>query len=312
MKKQLFFLTLFFAGAFMLSCEKEDISMNNENGNEVVIAVDEVFQAMAVDEIQITVDQFSAFGEGFLKSGSTVEGNCPEIKVEKVKEGQDWPRKVTLDFGENGCVKNEKTIIGKIIMIKTAHWMTPGSVREVTFENYSIAGVKISGNKRIENLTKAGGKVTFGIISEMTFTTMGEDGKEVKVVSRREDRKQVWQIDFAKFEIGKGNDFLKGVGFEFSGTSRIVTKKDSKEMVVEKKAKDVLVQIGCMFPQAGVVEFEVKDFEGKQAKFKLDYAATGTGTTCQTGCDCIAKLTVGDTTKDIDLSEKWRQQIPKK
>lgn len=311
MKKISFFLSLVL-GIIIYSCDKEEISVNKETGDETAIAINETFLAVTVDDVQFTVDQFSGFGEGYLKSGEVIEtATCPVITAEKIKEGQEWPRRVTVDFGE-GCAKNEKIMSGKMIMVKTGPWMQPGSVREVTFKNFVMDNVKIEGDKRIANKTEKGGKFTFAIKTNMTFTTLDVAGKVEKVVNRKEDRKLVWQIDISKMGMGMGMDMMKGIGFEISGTSGIVTKKDGKEMVMEKTFEGILMQMGCRFPQAGMAKMDVKSFDGLQMKFKLDYATIGSGGSCQPNCDCTATLYLNDTSKDIDLSEKWREQLQKK
>jgi hypothetical protein len=307
MKKFLYFSVIFFLGAVMFSCEKEELANNKIDANDSVIAIDEVFQAVTVDDAQVLIDLYSGFGEGFLKSGSAIEAEtCPVITVEKIKEGQEWPRKVTLDI-KDGCQKGDQVISGKMIMIKSGPWMKPGSVREVSFENYSIDKVKIAGNKRIENITEIGGKVTFKIKVDITLTTTDTDGKTVKVVTRKEERKQVWQFDFTKFEVGMGKA-LNGVGFEYSGVSIITTQKDGKEMVVDKKADGVLIQMGCKFPQKGKIDFMVKNFDAKISKFSLDFGTTGNGSNCQAGCDCMATVTVNNVSEVIDMGTKWREK----
>ena len=301
-------------GFIIYSCNTEEISVNKEAGDETLIAINETFMAVTVDDVQFIVDQFSGFGEGYLKSGEVVEtATCPVITAEKIKEGQEWPRRVTVDFGE-GCTKNEKLISGKMVMVKTGPWMQPGSVREVTFKNFVMDNVKIEGDKRIANNMDKGGKIAFGIKSNMTLTTLDDAGNVEKVVTRKEERKLVWQIDFSKIGIGMGmgKDMMTGLGFEVSGTSRIATKKDGKEMVIEKTVEGILMQMGCRFPQAGIAKFDVKTFEGLQMNFKLDYATKGSGASCQPDCDCIATLYLNETSKDIDLSEKWKEQLQKK
>jgi len=199
-----------------------------------------------------------------------------------------------------------------MIMGKNCPLRKPGSVREVTFANFVMDNVKIEGDKRIANKTEKGGKFTFAIKTNMTFTTIDVAGKVEKVVTRKEDRKLVWQIDISKMGMGMGMDMMKGIGFEISGISGIVTKKDGKEMVMEKTFEGILMQMGCRFPQAGMAKMDVKSFDGLQLKFKLDFATNGSGTSCQPDCDCIATLYLNDTSKDIDLSEKWREQLQKK
>jgi len=311
MKNISFFLSLVL-GFVIYSCDNEEISVNKYTEDETLFAINETFMAVIVDDVQFTVDQFSGFGEGYLKSGEVVEtATCPVITAEKIREGQEWPRRVTVDFGE-GCTKNEKLISGKMVMVKTGPWMQPGSVREVTFINFVMDNVKIEGDKRIANNTEKLGKITFGIKSNMRLTTLDDAGNVEKVVNRKEERKQVWQVDFSKMGMGMGKDMMRGIGFEISGTSRIATKKDGKEMVIEKTVDGILIQMGCRFPQAGIAKFGVKTFEGLQTNFKLDYTTVGSGASCQPDCDCIATLYANETSKDIDLSEKWKEQLQKK
>jgi len=299
MKKTSFIATFILVVMFIFSCSNDDSVPTTENETGINTTLEEAILAVTIDDIQKDIDLYSNFGEGNLKSAEIIEGDCPVITAEKINQEKDWPRRITIDFG-TGCVKNEKEISGKIIIVKTAPWRTAGAVREVSFRDYMIDGVKIEGSKRIANITEKELLPKFSIKADITTTYRNEAGEVVKVIKRKEDKVQVWRFGFKEREVDWG--------FEVSGTSRVVIIKDSQEKVIEKELKEIALKMGCRFPQSGIINFNIRNTDNTHMKFKIDYSTAK----AETGCDSSATIYFNDTSKEIDLAQKWREIVQKK
>jgi hypothetical protein len=273
------------------SCVKEDLENQKIDESQIDVVVEEAIQAVIIDDILKSVDTYSGFGEDMLKSAELMEEDCLTITVEKINEGQAWPRKITLDFGE-GCTHNEKIKSGKIIIVKTDRWKNPGSVREVAFEGYVVEGVAIEGFKRIENITKEREKQTFKIEVnlELTSTTKNDI---VKVVKRKAEKIQVWKEGF-------GDRKTRNV-YSITGEAKIDISKGEREKVVRKEF-DALIRVqGCKFPIAGTTTFNVDTFDDLKLKFNLDYGIPDD----DKNCDCMATIHWGKESQEIDLCDRW-------
>ncbi len=294
MKNFLLLLTVLGAIVFTNSCVSDDLENQKQERVQSDIVIDEVIHAVLIDDVLKEVDFYSLFGEGFLKSAEVVDGDCPVITVEKMKEGQEWPRKVTIDYGD-GCEKNGKKMTGKMIIVKTGPLHLPGSVREVSFREFVAGGVSITGNKRFKNITEREGAPTFNINIDIK-QTFYEGDKVIQTVRRKEEKKQVWIEGFGKRDVP--------AKFVVSGASSVIIIKGDREKIIDKKEHRLLIVAGCRFPQEGVAEMMVRNFDGEKLAFALDYSATGAGVNCQNDCDCTATLIKDKTQVDVDLSKR--------
>lgn len=290
------FITLLATMLAFASCEKEQLSDEQVEGKNLEVALDEALQAVLIEDILKTIDDYSWIGEGSLKSAVILEEDCPEIRVERIEEDKRWPRKVTIDYGEN-CVHRGKSKSGKIIIFKTDRWKNPGSVREVEFKDYFVEGVKIKGHKRIENITEAGGSPTFEIRMEIEMISE-KDGKR-KVVKRAAEKTQTWIAGF-------GNREVPNV-YNISGVVEIEVEVGDKEKEIRKELSGIEHHQGCEFPQGGATLFEVETFDDQGLTFTLNYSYGE-----DEGCDSNAMLIVGTEEIPIDLADRWRKQVKDK
>jgi len=286
MKKRSFISVLsiiLFAAITMIACEKnksvEDIDLMTAEDDAIAdMAYDDVFTE--VDMVLNIMDQF-----GYTMPGLKSElDTCPVISI-VTTDGNFWPRKVIVDYGD-GCTHTKRTRKGRIIITISGPMWEQGSSRTVELEKFYVNGHKVEGTRVVTNegrwsegeydgklhfsVVLTGGKVyvpdTDIVISkEVNRTRTFVEGEDTRW-DRRDD---IWFIDGFATGINR-----KGIPF-----SREITKSLWKE-------------IGCRFFTKGTVLISA----GGRPDVILDY---GDGT-----CDREATVTVGDETRTINL-RKW-------
>jgi hypothetical protein len=153
-------LVLMFSGAAGLllisSCSKDN--SGNISSKDVIAAQDEVYADALYEEVDNTVVSsitsldFSGFSN--MKSTTNDSDDCMTVRVDH-PDSVSFPKVATLDFGE-GCTrifKNDTiTLKGQIIVTITDRWFMTGSQHIITFNNFSINGVKLEGTRTITNM----------------------------------------------------------------------------------------------------------------------------------------------------------------
>jgi hypothetical protein len=286
MKKRSFISVLsiiLFAAITMIACEKnksvEDIDLMTAEDDAIAdMAYDDIFTE--VDMVLNIMDQF-----GYTMPGLKSElDTCPVISI-VTTDGNFWPRKVIVDYGD-GCTHTKRTRKGRIIITVSGPMWEQGSSRTVELEKFYVNGHKVEGTRVVTNegswmegeyegklyfsVILTGGKVyvpdaDIVISKEVNRTRTFVEGEDTRW-DRRDD---IWFIDGFATGINR-----KGIPF-----SREITKSLWKE-------------IGCRFITKGTVLISA---EGRP-EVTLDY---GEGT-----CDPEATVTVGDETRTINL-RKW-------
>jgi hypothetical protein len=93
---------------------------------------------------------------------------CFTLGIEFLGNPDNFPVKVTIDFG-TGCLgKDGRTRKGKIITVYSGHMILAGSVAETSFDNYYVNDIKVEGTHRVENKSTPGA---------FTFETKVVNGK---------------------------------------------------------------------------------------------------------------------------------------
>ena len=79
---------------------------------------------------------------------SEIISSCAVI----TESSSSFPKTVTIDYG-TGCVDAKgRTKKGKVFVYLTGELQETGSIREITFENFFINEVQISGTRKAENI----------------------------------------------------------------------------------------------------------------------------------------------------------------
>lgn len=261
---------------FFHSCEKE-VEINPE----ILETVQEEAVATSIfDDVfaQIELGENSAFG---LKSGDgETTTSCPAVTIDPI--GQNFPKTITIDFGEIGCEGPEGNVrTGKIIIVISGRHHTDGSVKSVSFENFTVNGFKVEGTKTITNMGRRdNGNMYWKIVVEGAKITSPE-GLTFQWESVRE---REWV---------SGEDtpfFIRDDVYEITGYTNGVN-RFQKEFSVTVHTP-LVVKMNCRFIVQGSVLIQI---EGRPSAI-LDY---GKG-----ACDNIATITVNGETKQIRLGRR--------
>jgi len=271
MKTKTLFIALIAAGLTFASCQRteplEDSSI--EAADDAIVAeayYDDVFSSLEIATV---------IAEAPLKSASVID-TCPIITFTYPDEGF-WPRNVTIDYGTSCTELNDVVRSGKIIIAMSAPRRTEGSVRTVSFDNYTVNGAKVEGTYTVENIglnsnentvfsvALSGGMITFSDERTITRTFLRE-----REYTEGYDTWTPWDDKCLITGYATGTN-LNGVAYTHSITSALEW------------------QAACRFIVSGTIEFDIEGVE----PFVLDY---GNGE-----CDATATLSRGDDSRVITL-----------
>ena len=62
-----------------------------------------------------------------------------------------WPNVTTIDFGDGYLRANGRKLRGKILLSETADIRTPGAVRTISYDNFSIDSIRMEGSRSCTN-----------------------------------------------------------------------------------------------------------------------------------------------------------------
>jgi hypothetical protein len=166
-------LSLLCLGVFMLASCKKDNNTNTgansdpslmveaaENNNNAVYQFNDVFNialgvqdADAGENIGLGTGNNIIYRTGGANSPDSVSRCFTVTVVPKVLH--QFPKTVTIDFG-NGCVgKDGKLRSGKLITVFTGPMIVPGSKATTTFDNYNVDSFKIEGTHIAQNTSSS-------------------------------------------------------------------------------------------------------------------------------------------------------------
>lgn len=282
----------------MLSCDKDTISdilaldELNANANQSLILKDaetedaEEISNYEIDFFTSTKNAITGYcdgwrarqlGRAFMLGGRYRMGQCPDITVDP--EGDVYPKTITMDYGTGTELANGKVISGKIIINISAPPLTNGATKNISYENYFVDSLQISGNKVITFIGDNETSKIFSSTGDMTFTFA--DGSTMTKISEHV-RQWVSGIDT---ELNPSDDII-----HITGSSSSI-RSDGNEM--QKVINEALVKTGsCRFITQGIITFS----KTGESPAVLDY---GDGT-----CDNLATLTKDGETKEIILGKR--------
>lgn len=275
MKNKIIHLGL--VGLFILaivSCKKDktDESKLLENAEAEATAnafFDDIYNEM--EETIVTLENNGYEPQGN-KSGLD-EGS----RIITVSQGQgtssypNFPRLITISYtnwtSPSGKVKN-----GIVYIHITAPYRVEGSIKTITFENFSIDDHQIEGTKVIEN------------IGNRSYTITISDGKitfpDGTIYTREANRTRTWVEGFDTPNIILDDEY------EITGTSSGINRKEYS--YTHTIATPLRIRMACLWIVSGTINLLVDDITAV-----LDY---GDGE-----CDNKATFIVNDTVYNITL-----------
>jgi hypothetical protein len=274
--KSFLFALLFLSGAFFFqSCEKE-VEINEE----ILETVEEEALATAIfDDVFAEIEKGEA--SAFPTKSGEMEANtsCPSVTIDPISP--DFPKTITIDFGESCEGPNGNIRSGKIIFIITGRHYEEGSVKSVTFESFFINGFQVEGTKTITNMGRKENQNMYWKIEVENAQITSPEGITFQWESVRERERTAGEATPLYF----WDDEYEISGYT-SGINRF-----QKEFTVTIQ-NPLVVKMACRFIVQGSVLIQV---EGRPEAI-LDY---GDG-----DCDSEATITVNGETKRIRLGRK--------
>ncbi|MGZ5243936.1 MAG: hypothetical protein ACXWEY_09200 [Bacteroidia bacterium] len=265
------FLTLLAFSAITLfilsSCKKNDPVA--ENDSDIAAAEDNAYAEDIFGDVFKLMDEAAREQNGFYKNGleETATLACATVTADTTVS----PRKLTIDFGA-GCVGQDgRTRAGKIIITFTGRYRNPGTVITHTFDNYTVNGNKVEGEKTVTNMGKnAAGNLVFKIeVKGAKITTANG------IITWESKREREWMA-------GQNTATISDDEYAISGSAKGTNRNGKK---FEVTIIDPLhIKIGCKWITKGSLEIKPED----KLKRTVDY---GNGT-----CDNTATVTIAGRT----------------
>jgi len=306
MKKLLFGLVLGTAVVFSACNDDEEIVPASDYAVpdfnvtvESVVTTDAAIDD-AIASVDYEVDLFSGTADAIndlsasatfddqLKSGTREQyrnryrlGNMPDVSVER--DNGDFPRTITLDYGEETELENGRIISGIIEIVVSAPMNTEGATRTVTFTGFSVDSLTINGTIEKEVISVDDGRVV-QIVRDLVVTY--PDGTEVECYAELE---RTWSQ-------GMGTPFYHGD--DEMGITGYATCQDSDGNEYTREIKQQLQKRGgCRYLVGGEVEYSANGL----AFGSVNY---GDGT-----CDNVANMNMAQGQKQFRIGERVREKV---
>ena len=203
-------------------------------------------------------------------------GQCPNVTIDSL--GADYPKTITLNYGDSTVLRNGTVLSGVIEIYISAAPNTDGFEKTVTYDNFGVDSVSISGEM---STTFTGDNETESIhtiSSNLTITL--PDGS---VITREGEKVREW-LSGLNTPLDQSDDTVQVTGY-----AQITTDTTSYKVEVTTP----LIKVGeCRHFVSGVIDYT----QNGTVFASVDY---GDGT-----CDDVATLTKDGETIEIDLSGK--------
>lgn len=256
------------------SCEKENRAVSED---ESTLSIQETQAEEVTADIDVLVDEAIDLNASQLKSASLASAfyltDCPIITINK----NATPQVITIDFGNSCTGKDGKVRSGKII-ITSASFTTFPSVRDKSFDNYSVDSKKIEGTITKTISKDQENSIRTAVISEnitITFPDGEGSAKRVANLTRKYQRNTLLNRN--------DNQIVSWGTVEFTRISGV---KVTKTITA---ADPLVFKMECHHLVSGTVSVTTSN----NRSWTINY---GDGE-----CDNIATLTIDDKTKEIKI-----------
>lgn len=285
-------ISLLVLSAFILfSCNKEDGASLISSEEEAIISNDAAIETV-IESADYEVDLFSSSTESLNAIATNLKtteehpfwgryrlGKAPNVTIETTNG--DFPKTITLDYGEGTELNNGTVISGSIIIVVSAPPRTDGATREVSFNEFYVDSVNIAGTRTITFNASDEEGITFTVIGDLTFTF--SDGTYIE----RNAEKVRKLVEGYATHFDHSDDVLHITGYVSSVSSEGYT---FSRTIIEK-----LVRLGdCRYIVSGIVVVEKNDEVFAELNF-------GDGT-----CDDIATIIKNGEERQITLGKRHR------
>lgn len=261
-------LTIVFGALAMLalaSCQKEA----NQN---FTFATNEAISAFADKSVTESVDGVT------MRSANS---NCNPFEflpdcVEVTDSGEgEYPRQITLDFGDGCEGANGRVRSGQLLIELTGDMLSEGSVRTVTFQDFMVNDLSIEGSRTTTNLGNTEeGHPYFSRVVDVSYTN-GEN-----TFTRYNEFTVTWLSGYDTPECGDNVFQIEGSGSCVRPNGATVNRSILEPLILDQV---------CGYITQGVVSVDAPN--GTRV---IDF---GDGS-----CDSVATVTIDDEEYEIDLN----------
>jgi len=183
MKKKNLFTTLLIICTLLLSFSscKNDENVTASSASLTATAGDEAQASTINDQVLNEVDTYISSSAQTVKSAltTTATGTPSIIRGSQTITPTGVVQKITIDFGTTGFTGKHGNILkGKIIVDIDLRLLVLGSSRTITYENFTINGISVTGSNKITFGGPTTDKHLFWIITGENVITLA-DGKTI-------------------------------------------------------------------------------------------------------------------------------------
>jgi len=271
-------LNLFFAISLMFfafnSCQKEGVSSSTD---ETTLSLQETQSEEALTDIDLLADEAIDSNISQLKSADILNNmyltDCPVVTFNTTVS----PEVLTIDFGTSCTGKDGKIRSGKIIVTSVSFKTFP-SVRDKSFDNYTVDGKKITGSIVKTILKDAENNIRTAQITEnVSISFPDNEGTATRIANITR------QYQRGVLGIRNDNQIVSWGTVEFTRLSGV---KINKTITAENP---LVFKADCHHIVSGIVSITTSN----NRSWTIDY---GTGE-----CDNLATLTINGKSKVIRI-----------
>ncbi len=278
MKKNVFFKTIGIAaiavGMFFTGCNRLEVADDQDMAQRNSMA-EGYFEEVASITNQAAEGDLSTYKT---EGTDAISSGCATI----TKDSTASPRLITIDFGPTNCLcRDGKNRRGKILVSHTGRYTEPGTIINITFEDFYVDDNHIQGTKTIENMgLNAAGHLVYHILVNGSITLI-ENGETITWTA---DKYREWVSGYNTPRIWNDDTFYMW------GTRTGVNRNGKNYTALVNENTPLFKKADCRHFVSGIITFTQTD---NQKTATMDF---GDGV-----CDNLATMTTNGRTKTITL-----------
>lgn len=233
MKKTIYVAAIIFSAALLSlpSCKKQTAEQDQS-----IESSEDVLKS-EVDESDISVEELYV-ANSCMTDLTSIISPCATI----TESSAEFPKTVTVDFGTSGCTDARGRVKkGKIIIYATGELRSIGAERTVTFENFTVNDVVLTGERHLVNTgTNASGNMVISVSGNLAASGNG------CTRSRTFQRQREWIAGAATCDASDDEFLITGSGTTVNRRGVSITHEITEAIHIKPGS--------CKYPVSGTVE----------------------------------------------------------
>jgi hypothetical protein len=186
--EKLFILCLSMALTLLVSCNNDEAAPDFSAEDTESAGTDAVEDTYFEDADDMMTDALEE--DDAALSGGKVSTDERFACASRERLGTKEAGSLRVDFGE-GCTDPRGNIRKGVIMVEhTGRWNTPGSILNISYENYSINGLTMEGNRRVTVLSVVDSTTTYDVVLTGGKITWPDGRVATREVNHRRERER--------------------------------------------------------------------------------------------------------------------------